>query len=336
VHLHLLIPALLPPLRQHGADLLQDMALQALSCLVARGTLAAEPSESAEAWLARRFGVSGSAPYCLEAEGRPPAADYWLHADPVHFDLQRHGLTLADAALFSVSREEADTLTTDLSAHFTADGLVFSAPTPERWYATSRHPLPDVRPLAEARGGPVEANPFRGADDRWPRLWSELQMFLHQHPVNARREDRGEPAINSLWLWGGGRAAEKPTSPYTAVHATHLQARGLQSLAGGRHAPLPSSAFHLPAGDGTALVVLDTLRLPAAYGDLAAWRDSLQKLERDWLLPLRQRLGQGELASLELFLPALGGGLALQTRRRDLWRIWRRPALTALFEQACP
>jgi hypothetical protein len=336
VHLDLLIPALLSPLRQQGADLLQGMDLPALSCLAARGSLSAEPWEDTEAWLAWRFGVSGSAPYCLEAEGWPPATGYWLHADPVHFDLQRHGLTLADATLFSVSREEADILTADLSAHFSADGLVFSAPAPERWYATSRHPLPDVRPLAEARGGPVEANPFRGDDGLWQRLWSELQMFLHQHPVNARREARGEPAINSLWLWGGGRAAEKLATPYTTVHAGHLQARGLQSLAGGQHAPLPPSALHLPAGDGMALVVLDALRLPAAYGDLTAWRESLQKLERDWLIPLKQRLERGTLASLGLFLPAPGGGHALQIRRRDLWRIWRRPALTTLFEQACP
>jgi len=332
VHLHLLIPGLLSPLRLYGADLLQGLDLPALSSLAARGTLSEEPSENAEDWLARKYGVSGSAPYCLEAEGQQPATDYWLHADPVHFDLQRHGLTLADTALFSISREEADALTADLSAHFSADGLAFSAPTPGRWYVTSYLPLPDVRPLAEARGGPVEANPFRGDDGRWQRLWSELQMFLHQHPVNARREARGDPAINSLWLWGGGRVADKLVTPYTAVYADHLQARGLQSLAGGRFEAIPSSAANLPARDGTVLIVLDSLRQPAAYGDLASWRESLQNLERNWFLPLRQRLEQGKLTSLTLYLPSPTGSRVLEVRRRNVWRIWRRPALTTLFE----
>ena len=41
----------------------------------------------------------------------------------------------------------------------------------------------------------------------WYRLVNEMQMFLHQHAVNRERAARGRPAINSLWFWGGGRAA---------------------------------------------------------------------------------------------------------------------------------
>jgi hypothetical protein len=51
------------------------------------------------------------------------------------------------------------------------------------------------------------ANPFMEQSREnlpWYRLINEMQMFLHQHPINARRVERGSLPINSLWCWGGG------------------------------------------------------------------------------------------------------------------------------------
>lgn len=36
----------------------------------------------------------------------------------------------------------------------------------------------------------------------WYKFLNELQMFLHQHPVNEQRQQAGKPVINSLWFWG--------------------------------------------------------------------------------------------------------------------------------------
>ena len=38
-------------------------------------------------------------------------------------------------------------------------------------------------------------------------------MFLHGHPVNARREAAGQPAVGSLWLWGSGALAGRRGAP---------------------------------------------------------------------------------------------------------------------------
>ena len=38
----------------------------------------------------------------------------------------------------------------------------------------------------------------------WYQLLNEIQMFMHQHEVNAHRLQRGLLAINSLWFWGAG------------------------------------------------------------------------------------------------------------------------------------
>ena len=45
-------------------------------------------------------------------------------------------------------------------------------------------------------------------------LISEIEMALHDHEVNLLRQAIGQSPINSLWLWGGGVAAEQQTRPH--------------------------------------------------------------------------------------------------------------------------
>jgi hypothetical protein len=39
----------------------------------------------------------------------------------------------------------------------------------------------------------------------WRHAINEAQMVLHAHPVNQARQAAGQPVVNSLWPWGGGR-----------------------------------------------------------------------------------------------------------------------------------
>jgi len=43
----------------------------------------------------------------------------------------------------------------------------------------------------------------------WYRLLNEIQMYMHQHPVNEQRLRQGTPVINSLWTWGAGDPEER-------------------------------------------------------------------------------------------------------------------------------
>jgi hypothetical protein len=59
-------------------------------------------------------------------------------------------------------------------------------------------------------------NPFIEQSRRvlpWYRLLNEIQMFMHQHPVNAQRLRQRRLAINSLWAWGAGAAAAPARRP---------------------------------------------------------------------------------------------------------------------------
>ena len=44
-----------------------------------------------------------------------------------------------------------------------------------------------------------------GVAKRWRKLQNEIQMLWHIGPVNAEREQRGIPSINSLWISGIGK-----------------------------------------------------------------------------------------------------------------------------------
>ena len=44
-------------------------------------------------------------------------------------------------------------------------------------------------------------------------ILSEIEMAMHEHEVNLQRMAAGKQPVNSLWLWGGGKAPEKTTRP---------------------------------------------------------------------------------------------------------------------------
>ena len=65
------------------------------------------------------------------------------------------------------------------------------------------------------------------------RLMTELQMLLHEHPVNEARAARGVPTVNAVWLWGGGEGqrAAKPNSRRLASDATIILRRACVTAA---------------------------------------------------------------------------------------------------------
>ncbi|RPH53100.1 MAG: hypothetical protein EHM84_04500, partial [Lysobacterales bacterium] len=67
--------------------------------------------------------------------------------------------------------------------------------------------------LLEVETATPAAVVIRGIDAAMPkgrdaaalrRLLTELQMLLHEHPVNLARARRSAPAVNAVWLHGVG------------------------------------------------------------------------------------------------------------------------------------
>ena len=304
----------------------------ALELLLARGRSSDGEAQSLEGWLQEGFGLSDApiaagALTLLAADGDPGEA-CWARADPAHFRLTQERLIIAPGAAFALSQQEADALCAALNRHF--EGVLsLRAVAPLRWCARLEEELRiDAASPLEVAGRDADLSlPGGEAGKRWHALLTEAQMLLHAHPVNEAREARGEPAVNSLWLWGVGRAPREVEAEWQSVSAADPVALGLARLAGARALSLPESAsawLQAASGDGRHLVVLDVLRAPHALGNAAEYRERIEALEACWFAPLLAALRSGRVGMVTLCVPDAGGA-AFEIIRSDLRRFWRRP-----------
>src|SRR5712691_11608066 len=301
-------------------------SLAAAETLIARGRRKRIAAVSTEAWLFGRFGVERQrdwpvAPYTLLADGGAPERHFWMRADPVHLRVGRDSLVLADGAAFEVSRAESEALVETLNRHF-GRTMLFYPMRPARWYVRlEKAPELHTTPAAAARGVAIDEMLPSGPDAvRFHALMNEAQMLLHEHPVNAERGARGEPALNSVWFWGGGVIAAAKDRPFSTVFGDDPLARGLALAAGipARALPKDAGAMLTAAGDeGVALVVMDSLR-SAGHA-----RERRAALERDWFEPLLAALQCRRIGMLSLSLPGVDSLLEVETVRRDLRHFWR-------------
>ena len=284
-----------------------DLRLGALELLLARGRRKTSASQRLDEWLQTAFDL-GEGPFpagalTLLASGGDPGADSWARTDPIHLRLMRDRLAVVPGEAFDVSREEADALCAALNGHF--PGLDFTVCEPRRWCARLAAPM---------SGHPLDAGVPPEPPKAAAALLNEAQMVLHAHPVNDAREARGEPAINSLWIWGGGRAPRSAQCVWQSVAADDPAVLGAARLAGARHRALPRSARdwldRLPE-DSRHLAVLDAVRTP------------LGELERDWFEPLLGALRAGRIGIVTLHVPDGAEAVSFETIRGDLRRFWR-------------
>jgi hypothetical protein len=152
---------------------------------------------------------------------------------------------------------------------------------------------------------------------------AEIEMWLHEHPLNRERAGRGELAVNSLWLWGGGGGAslqvgpghEQRSAPTMRLVGSEGFVAGLCVLAGLAPA-LPATRFDaLPEAPPGARCHVVISAATSAPGDLP-----LQRIDRDWLLPALDALRSGAISQLRVH----AGAVVVTLRASGMRRFWRR------------
>jgi hypothetical protein len=325
----LLIPGLTGPESDHP---ITDYILKrpvALDRLLSRSRAEPVQASGLEDALGRYFGMGAGeklpvAPLCWLADTGESATQYLLRADPVHLRADQSCLRLFDAHSFTLTQQEADALLATINDFHAAQGWVFSAPHPQRWYlAVQQAPDITTRTLAQVAGQDIDPFLPGGADARhWHSLMNELQMLLHDHPVNAAREARGEPVINSLWFWGGGELPGTLSPQIRTLYSDHPLATGLARHAGLALQDVPADAAELQdaPSDTPLLVLLDRLEWPAHYNDIEDWLAGLEQLEQNWFAPLLAAVQQGRLTSLVIDACQGGRFHTGRGRQRAFWK----------------
>lgn len=328
--LTLLVPGLLGPVsgvpRQYLAA---EQAWPGLTRLLENSQDDAWPQAVPELALAELFGWTEPATAPLAALsyrgdfGKPPPGAV-LRADPVHLRASAQDVLQYDAGRLAITSSEADALLASMNALVRDDGLWFERATPQRWYLHLPPSAVHTTPLSQSLGCALATLMPQGEKGPWLRtLLTELQMLLHQHPVNQQREAQGGEAINGIWLWGEGedRAAE-PCVHWTGAYGDEALLGGLVQSTQGRLRPLPAQADELVRLEGHWLLLLMDAWYPARYGDLQVWQQVLTQCDARWFGPLADALQAGALSRITL-LP-LHGMRHVCTRKR--WYHWRRRA----------
>jgi hypothetical protein len=274
-------------------------------------------------WLSRsrrartgRYGLAAALCHCfgIHAEASlPVAALTWLadcntppppnllRADPVHLRADQSCLRLFESHSVTLTQVEAALLQETVQAFIAPYGWQLSAPDPQRWYLALPHPPALITHAPVAAAG-ADIDPFlpSGMDAmQWHAVMNELQMLLHDHPVNLARAERGEAAINSLWFWGNGALPASLPAPARVICSGQALARGLARHAGIACREVPACFTDWQA-DPAPLVVLDVLEWPQAYRDIDSWLEHFEQLEASWLRPAASALRNGQLATLVL------------------------------------
>ena len=228
----------------------------------------------------------------------------WLSADPAWVQPDMNGVRLLACGQLQLSMDEAQALAEPLQPVFDEANLQLEISTPDRWHLKlpANTSLPNFAAPEQALGEDLSQHLPQGAEGRrWRVLLNEIQVLLHQHPLNAQRRARGLAPINSLWLWGGGGLPGPLKSPLQGVISDDLLLRALARRADtAQQARTPETLAAATSG-----WLIDLQDLPAS--EIASrWWSTLQPL-------LSRQSTVLHFASAERW----------QRKSWHRWRVWR-------------
>jgi hypothetical protein len=241
-----------------------------------------------------------------------PGCGYWL-ATPVHFLAGLDTLRLHPAGLLDTTLEEQCALSADFEQVFQGSGWMLRV-TERRELLLEGPPAEGISCLDPARflGRPVREGVPQGVGaPALRRLMSEIEMWLHEHPLNELRIAVGKLPISGLWLWGGGSAIAAAPRALPPLFGTDLAIESLWRLAGAPRQPLPARFSALTDPGAGAVVIAE---VPSGIG-----AEVLQQIERDWIAPLLTYALSGATAAT-----LLCADKRFTLNRRARWRFWRR------------
>ncbi|MEW5302875.1 MAG: hypothetical protein WDW36_005615 [Sanguina aurantia] len=255
----------------------------------------------------RRGYLSGLGDYFHDAAGAPvtgtlPAAAItrnhvakdadghtWLSADPAWVQPEMNGVRLLACGHMQLTQAEAEAYAEALQPALEDAGMALYLSTPDRWHLRlpPGTPLPDFAAPEQALGEDLSQHLPAGAEGRrWRILLNDMQVLLHQHPLNTARQNRGVAPVNCLWLWGGGTLPAPLRSPLSGVIGDDLLLAALATQAGIEAVPRTPEAV---AG-ATRGWLIDLQDLPLAEIESRWWLTLESLLGRH---PLRRREARG-------------------------------------------
>lgn len=252
-----------------------------------------------------------------QANGAQADSTFWICAQPVHLAVNRDELELLPLAQLHLPEVQSRSLFAAIETHCAEHGLTTRYIEAGLWCIGSQHAQDiSTTEIESVEGRSIGAALASGGDARWwQRLIVELQMVLHEHPINIARESNGEAPVNGIWIWGGGIAPEVHRR-FDTMCVQHPLLRALAMLSHAR-ALEPRCNLNSLFDGNRGLVELTS----AVDAEVGAW---LSRFERDWMAPAWEALGKGPLKELNMVFALAGGVVSCRCDRPARRRFWRR------------
>jgi hypothetical protein len=236
-------------------------------------------------------------------------------ADPVHLEAQLDHLRVRSLWPDEWQQEELRQLFDELQELLAEDDAVGFIPLGSCGYIRSESSFPTAAFSVETVSGsdPVDFLPAGVGAERYQALLSEIQMALHNSQINQRRESSNMRAINSLWIWGGGMAAEGGSRDLPPLIADEMVMRGYWLSSSATAEAWSGSLAHCAAQFPRGFVAV----VPDLAGSAEEHAATLDGCLRD----LRQMMRERNLRHLILLFRR---GVTVHIRPRQIFRVWRR------------
>lgn len=250
--------------------------------------------------------AAGLAPAELQwrGEGGELRAGTWMQVQLVNVIA---GMSDVHIALLRSSPDDECTLMQTLQPLLLLSGFELHQSPVGHWYVWSEKILNvETLPLVSS----LTTNSYdvmpRGSDAQTlRRLMTEIQMLLHQHPVNHTREQASNAPLNALWFSGAGSPLAAASGTLQRIMSDTAYVRGLCDQLNVTCWPVPRDA-----------------------NDLLTWRDQdmllvLSAVDMDqldgWLRGLLAHLHAGAIENLHIHVDdtrvSMKGGRWAQLRR---------------------
>ncbi|MFQ5470021.1 MAG: hypothetical protein ACE5EH_06880 [Gammaproteobacteria bacterium] len=293
---------------------LPKILLPGLEAILARSDYFQSGKQSEITALQKQFGLfeGQNQPACRVApitylvDVAPDSTSYILRADPVHLQVDRDAVVLLGNEQLDISKDEAIHIANEINAHFCEESWTIIPASAKRWYIRlSRNTALNTSSIDDVMGQNIN-NYMPGGDDGlyWRQVMNEIQMLLHRSDVNKQRQSNGEPAINSIWLWGGGVLPPPQPVSWGQVYGDDVLLEGLAKLCRVPYSMVPDNYNGMPGlvdGIDSSLLVFNATRFPS-ISDHDELGDYMHAMERDWFKLIFSALKSSSLGSLDINL----------------------------------
>lgn len=250
-------------------------------------------------------------------------------ADPVHLEVGLNDITLSEQ-INDLTMGESTELISLLNDHFKQDGFEFICDSSKRLYLSlvddgfSSHSLDTVL-------GKSITNHLPSSNNRnWSVIQNEVQMILHNAPLNQQREMSGLPTVNSLWFWGGGKLIATQKNISLVISDNEQRGRMIAKAAKSEWFSLIDLQNLTENLQGNAIVLSEILTGPAISNDFDLYQTELARLESEVIKPIFEAWCDKRI---ELIIDSCDG-VVIKPIRNPSWKFWQSapPNLLGLCE----